>query len=96
MSYAVEYHFGVTAIKPIVDHSKSRRSIPVRILCLLLILTIFLSAFLICRTDFLVPGDKEVTKAAFRSLLQTVEDGTDIQSAVTAFCKEVIDGAKLP
>lgn len=44
----------------------------------------------------LLPGDPEITAAALDELRQDLYDGQPIQEALTAFCREIIDGAHLP
>ena len=45
--------------------------------------------------DFLVPGDPDVTLHGLEVLTQELRDGENFSDAVTAFCREVIDGAAL-
>ncbi len=45
--------------------------------------------------DFLVPGDPDVTLHGLEVLTQELRDGESFSDAVTAFCREVIDGAAL-
>lgn len=45
--------------------------------------------------DFLIPGDKEITKHAFTTMIEDVQEGEDIKDAVTAFCVEILNGAKV-
>ena len=44
--------------------------------------------------NFLIPGDKEVTKAAFHAMLDDVREGKDVKTAITAFCAEILDNAE--
>lgn len=41
----------------------------------------------------LIPGDPQVTSAAFSALTDNIKEGDSLKDAVTAFCREVIDGA---
>ena len=43
--------------------------------------------------DFLIPGDKEVTKEAFCAMLEDVREGDDVKTAITTFCAEILDNA---
>ena len=45
--------------------------------------------------DCFIPGDKEVTKAAFTDMVEELENGESMQNAITTFCREVLDGAEL-
>ena len=44
--------------------------------------------------DFLIPGDHEVTKEAFNTLVEDVRDGERVSTAITAFCEEILSGAE--
>lgn len=57
---------------------------------------VLLAVVLLGRTgclDFLIPGDKAVTKQAFHTMLEDVQEGEDIKTAITAFCVEILEGA---
>lgn len=41
--------------------------------------------------DMLLPGDPEVTAMALERLVESVSDGEAIQTALTDFCREIID-----
>ena len=41
-------------------------------------------------TDWLLPGDPTVTKAALAELIESLKAGEAFPDAVTAFCREVI------
>ena len=41
--------------------------------------------------DLLLPGDPEVTSIALERLVETVSEGESIQTALTEFCREIID-----
>ena len=41
--------------------------------------------------DLLLPGDPEVTSMALERLVQAVSEGEAIQTALTDFCREIID-----
>ena len=43
--------------------------------------------------DFLIPGDPQVTKAAAANFMDNMRRGEGIESSITVFCKEVLDGA---
>lgn len=43
--------------------------------------------------DFIIPGDREVTKQAFQTMLEEVQEGQSVKTAFTAFCGEILDGA---
>ena len=43
--------------------------------------------------DFLIPGDREITKAAFQTMVEDVREGERVSDALTAFCEEILAGA---
>lgn len=45
--------------------------------------------------DFLIPGDPEVTKAAFAQFTENIRQGEPVGDAITAFCREIIDNADI-
>ena len=42
---------------------------------------------------FLIPGDPEITKSAAVVLMDDLSDGVNVNDAVTAFCRSILDGA---
>ena len=56
--------------------------------CLAILLTVP-----VCRHwlwEFLIPGDAQLTSAAFSEMLNLLKSGEDLSDAVTAFCKEIL------
>ena len=43
--------------------------------------------------DFLIPGDQKVTKHAFYSMINQVQQGENIAGAISAFCEEILINA---
>ena len=43
--------------------------------------------------DYLIPGNPAVTKAAFSGMTEQLRLGENLEDAVVAFCREVVDGA---
>lgn len=60
----------------------------------------FVSAMLLAITfyngsaNWLLPGDPAVTEAALREMIEDLSQGEAFGEAVTAFCKEIIVGAR--
>ena len=44
--------------------------------------------------DFLIPGEKEVTKHAFYSMVDDLKRGDGMKHAVSTFCEEILAGAE--
>lgn len=96
MGYRLEY--GATVVKIPTQEStfnrKNARSVKwIAAGCILLSLTILGK---IGCLDFLIPGDKEVTKQAFSAMVDNVREGEDVKTAVTAFCMEILNRAEIP
>jgi len=45
--------------------------------------------------DILIPGDADVTRAAFGCFVDEVQSGSTMIEAATVFCKEILEGAKV-
>jgi len=93
MAYCIQYNQGIakrTQIRDTVDVRKGRVKM---VFLLLLIVFLFVSAYMGWSADFLIPGNREITKAAFAEMVQDVEDGESIKTAIAEFCREVISGA---
>ena len=45
--------------------------------------------------DFLIPGDPDVTVAAWNTMVDKLRDGSGIRLAVAAFCEQVLEGAEI-
>ena len=45
--------------------------------------------------NYLIPGDPEVTQAAFAQFTEDIRQGDTVGDAITAFCREIIDGAEI-
>lgn len=64
-------------------------------LVLFLLLTVFLwpEGATMLRRIF-IPGDPDVTTAAFSSMVEQLQDGEPVVESVTAFCREIIAHGK--
>lgn len=45
--------------------------------------------------SWLLPGDPEVTEAAFSAMVEDIRAGESLGDAVTAFCLEIMDHAQI-
>ena len=43
--------------------------------------------------DFLIPGDPVVTRSATAAFMDDLSEGVSVNDAVTAFCRNILDGA---
>lgn len=93
MGYQIQY--GQTMKRKVIHDQKNKinSTTPIRwvVMGLIVMLGIFLgnSGYL----DFLIPGNKDVTTAAFESMVQEVKNGEKIKDAVTGFCLEILKGS---
>lgn len=44
--------------------------------------------------DLLIPGDPQVTTAAFSEMVVQLQNGTGFSDAITVFCERILDGAR--
>jgi len=44
--------------------------------------------------DYLIPGNKVVTKDALSGFVRDVQDGDSFKDAITTFCKEIIQNGE--
>ena len=44
--------------------------------------------------DFLIPGNKEITKSAVQTMILDLRSGESLDDAITGFCMEIIHSAK--
>ena len=86
MSYQIQYEPEKNKIYPIRSGRKHNPTVGVLITVMLLVC---LSVGL--RTGWLIPGDPQVTSAAFSEMVDMLRQGETIQDAVTAFCTEVLE-----
>ena len=49
----------------------------------------------IAASDFLTPGDPEVTKSAYREFASQLKEGGSLSEAAAVFCQIIVDGAAL-
>lgn len=45
--------------------------------------------------NFIIPGDDDVTQAAFAEFGNSLKEGVGIGEALTTFCQEIIDNANI-
>jgi len=63
---------------------------------IIIALAIILALTLLSRggyLDFLIPGDKALTKEAFATMVEDVGAGTGVEDALVSFCKEILSVA---
>lgn len=90
MSYSIDYNPEKKKTYPLPAERKPK--------WLIVALAIMTVLFLLQKIDrdhilksFLIPGDPEITAAAFSSMVDDIREGETVGKAITAFCLEIID-----
>ena len=96
MGYTIQY--GPAGKAEAAWHAKRRKKSGVILaVCVLAVafVAIVLSGDFEQIKNYLIPGDLEVTKAAFAQFTENIRQGDTVGDAITAFCREIIDGAEI-
>lgn len=90
MSYSIKYNPEKNKMYPLSVKRKPK--------WLMAALVAVVALFVLQRIDknqviksFLIPGNPEITAAAFSSMVDDIREGETVGKAVTAFCLEIID-----
>lgn len=89
MSYKVQYHPELNRKYPASSASHKRNGRKIIFFSLLAILV----GVLLIQSDvfhYLLPGNPEVTAAAFASLVTEVGEGESVTEAIVKFCNDII------
>lgn len=97
MGYHIEYDKGTRAYE-------IRKKYPLRVYaltagCFLLFLVLTLHYWPGGREvlqECLIPGDNRITFQALENMTDSLRAGSSLGDAVTAFCREILDGANYP
>ena len=90
MSYQIQYNKTGMQIDLSEDAVRTKRPVPWKIIALIAaILCVYALNVSVIR-DFFIPGDKQITKAAFQELDQSLKDGQPFTQAFYEFCREVV------
>lgn len=96
MGYRIEYDPKLKRKYPIKVRFGNRK--------MLLLTVVVLGAFILGligvnnRSDFknwLLPGNPQVTEAALSSMIADIRAGEHVKDAITAFCLEIMENAKI-
>ncbi len=90
MSYRVEYNPEKHNKYPIPTQKKPKW-IFVALVVFVAIFTLQKSEKLQSVRSWLIPGNPEITAAAFSTMVDQVRSGEPVREAVTTFCQEIID-----
>ena len=91
MGYLIEYSPETAHCYP-QRNTQKKRNVG-RWICLLMMIGAILWLRANGIPDFLIPGDPEITKSAAVVLMDDLSDGVNVNDAVTAFCRSILDGA---
>ena len=89
MSYCIEYN---PELKKRYPTTKKRRGRPQFFVVLLLAISV--AAYIFIRHNiirYIIPGDAEVTTAAFSTMVEKIGDGDSVGDAFFAFCRDIVD-----
>ena len=93
MGYEIRY--GATMVRtPLVDKKPKALTIVIGLLTVIIIF-VFLGNAVDLR-QYILPGNPEVTGAALNTLASDIKEGESLGSAITAFCREIIEHANIP
>lgn len=96
MGYRIRY--GQTAVKEVIAQKQLQKEKKmslkwIAVACVMTAITILGKTGCL---DFLIPGDKEVTRQAFSSMVENVREGENVKTAITAFCMEILNNGEIP
>ena len=92
MAYNIQYgRPSAKERRALLEHSSKVKVIKLSVVSAMILTFALLAKF--GKLDFMIPGDNDVTKKAYHTMIDRVENGDDIKTAVTAFCEEVLTNA---
>lgn len=97
MGYRIQY--GETVKKEVLTETTRNRKPLIGVIAGLIICCVF--TFIISKNadklaDFILPGNREVTKNAISAFTEDLREGESVSNAFAAFCKEIIENANIP
>ena len=90
MSYRIEYNPEKNRIYPMSSSRKPKWLIVILVVVVTLFALQKLNRNQILKS-WMLPGDPEVTAAAFSAMVDDISEGVSVGDAVTTFCLEIID-----
>ena len=94
MSYQIVYNSDNTK-KVKLRNRKKQKPLTIVIVAVLLFGVLKFSSWDNPLWDYLIPGDADITKSAFQSFTDSLNNGDPFSDAVYVFCDTVIQGAAL-
>ena len=97
MGYSIEYGAsGPLETAWRAGRKKQKRRNIIVIALGIIILALLFSGQIRAVQDFMIPGNPDVTRAAFAQFTEDLRLGTSFSNAINTFCREIIDHASVP
>ncbi len=93
MSYRISYEPEFNSKYPVLPGKRPRKKLWMICAALVLVAVAMLSPVRSAVLNLILPGDPQVTKSALSDLVEQVGAGEGLGVAVTAFCREILQGA---
>ena len=93
MGYRISYDNERMQIEQESGRHTYSRLISVLVVCLLVLGSLKLIGWDSLK-NYVLPGDPELTEAAFTDMVESIRAGESVTDAVTAFCVEIIENAR--
>lgn len=91
MGYVIEYSPQDKRKYPITGNKRKGKRYVRWFLILVVLVCSLIPGIRTRAVNLLIPGDDEVTKAAFQIMTEQLRAGEPVNDAVTAFCQEILD-----
>ena len=97
LGYSIEYGAsGTFETRWQTNRKKRRKAVVTMFLLGIITLVLIFSGRIKAVQDFLIPGNPEITRAAFTQFTEDIRQGNRFDDAIYTFCKEIIDHASIP
>lgn len=96
MGYCIEYNPEQRKKYPVKARHRSHRNLKIATIMLCgIILGLIGMKNTATLKEWLLPGDAQVTEAAFSAMVENIRSGEPFGDAVNAFCLEIMEHAKI-
>lgn len=94
MGYKIIYEPQLEKKYPVKKHTLNPKPVIAIVLCILIVIFLSDPGIRDVLKEILIPGDPLQTEKAASELYNDLRAGMGVKDAVTAFCMEILDGAK--
>ena len=94
MGYVIEYSPQDKRRYPTTAQKTKRKKYAHWLLILVILICFLIPGVRSRAVNILIPGDDEVTKAAFQTMVERLQLGEPVNDTVTAFCQEILNNGK--